>query len=146
MQPTTLLKVVAVIMILGGLAHLWGHYAAKADVGLTSERNVALQAMASNQFDVMGLTRSYLDFYDGFSLSFSILFVMLGVLNWSVASGVGQNVNVLRMPLLANLAGMGVFFGISYRYLIYNTTIMSALIFLTCLWALLQIPDKKKEG
>lgn len=82
MTTTLLLRVASVISLLFALGHTLGgmkHWSPMGD-------NDVLKAMTSARFDVMGTSRSYLDFYMGFGWSLSVALLLQSVLLWEIAS------------------------------------------------------------
>ena len=82
MTTTLLLRIASVISLLFALGHTLGgmkHWSPMGD-------NDVLKAMTSTRFDVMGTSRSYLDFYLGFGWSLSVALLLQSVLLWEIAS------------------------------------------------------------
>jgi hypothetical protein len=71
--------------------------------------NAVLDAMTTVRFDVMGVSRSYLDFYMGFGWSLSVTMLLQTVLLWQMASLARTNARQVRPMIgafaLAALAG-----------------------------------------
>lgn len=82
MTTTLLLRIASVISLLFALGHTLGGLKQWSPMG----ENDVLKAMTSVHFDVMGTSRSYLDFYMGFGWSLSIALLLQSVLLWQVAS------------------------------------------------------------
>ena len=71
--------------------------------------NPVLKATRETRFDVMGVSRSYFNFYMGFGYSLSVAELMLGVLLWQLAAlaradaaGVRSLIAVIALATLAS--------------------------------------------
>ena len=82
MRPTILLRLAAVIELLFGIGHMLGGLRSWSPMG----PNPVLDAMTTVHFNVMGASRSYLDFYAGFGWSIGIMMLMQAVLLWQLGS------------------------------------------------------------
>jgi hypothetical protein len=60
-------------------------------------------AMRETRFDIMGVNRSYLDFYVGFGYSLSVAELMLAALLWQLAS-VARADSIGVRPIIAVIA------------------------------------------
>lgn len=67
--------------------------------------------MKSYHFDVMGFSRSYWDFYQGFGLTISVSLLFLAVLLWQLASAAKARPGEAR-PLIAALCATFLAFGV----------------------------------
>jgi len=65
--------------------------------------NTVLDQMTVVQFNVMGATRSYLDFYSGFGYSLSVLEALLGILLWQMSGAITTDGARLR-PMIGMIA------------------------------------------
>lgn len=81
MTTTLLLRIASVIALLFALGHTLGGLKKWSPMG----DNDVLKAMTSVHFDVMGTSRSYLDFYMGFGWSLSVALLLQAVLLWQLA-------------------------------------------------------------
>ncbi len=63
-----------------------------------------VEGMKTHAFDVMGVTRTYFSFYEGFGLLLSIMLLTLAVLIWMMATLVKAGVSGMR-PMIAATAG-----------------------------------------
>ena len=83
MKTSTLLKIAAVLMFLYFAGHTagapWTPGEAAADVAV-------VEAMKSDHFPVIGMSRSYWDFYFGFGLIISVMQLFQAVLLWQLGT------------------------------------------------------------
>jgi hypothetical protein len=82
MTTSLLLRIAAVISLLFAAGHTLGGTKKWSPMG----ENEVLQAMTTVHFDVMGVNRSYLDFFMGFGWSLSVTLLLQCVLLWQMAS------------------------------------------------------------
>ena len=82
MTTTVLLRVASVISLLFTAGHTLGGLKQWSPMG----DNDVLRAMTTVRFDVMGVSRSYLDFYMGLGWSISVAMLLQTVLLWQMAS------------------------------------------------------------
>jgi hypothetical protein len=82
MKTTLLLRIAAIISLLFAVGHTLGSRQDWSPVGETE----ALQAMRTFRFAVMGVSRTYLDFYLGFGLILSVYLLLQSVLLWQLAA------------------------------------------------------------
>jgi hypothetical protein len=76
--------VAAVLSLLHCIGHtVGGVFGVDAPSG--TREGTVVEAMKSNQFDVMGATRSYWDFFIGYGLTISIAELLQAVLFWQLA-------------------------------------------------------------
>jgi hypothetical protein len=103
MRQVILLRTAAVTELLFALGHLSGGLKQWSPMG----GNPVLDEMTSVRFDVMGASRSYLDFYMGFGWSLGVLMLMQAVLLWQLGSMVRTNARqtqaMLAVITIANL-------------------------------------------
>jgi len=99
MTATLWLRISAVISALFAAGHILGGRKNWSPMG----DNPVLAAMGSTRFQVMGVERSYLDFYLGFGYSISVLQIMQAVLLWQLATLAKSSPNAAR-PMIAAIA------------------------------------------
>jgi hypothetical protein len=99
MTPTLWLRISAVISLLFGVGHTLGSRKYWSPMG----ENAVLDTMRSTRFHVMGVERSFLDFYMGFGYSISVLQIMQAVLLWQLATLAKSSPNAAR-PMIAVIA------------------------------------------
>lgn len=125
MRGTVLLRSAAVIALLLAIGHTAGYPWMPAN----DPASLAIVAgMRGGHFDVMGLTRSYFDFYVGFGWLLSVYLFAHAILYWLLAA--------VDEPALKSMrAVVGVFVieavglvGVSGKYLFWVPLIMNAVI------------------
>ena len=136
------LRTAAVIALLLAIGHTAGYPWMPAN----DPASLAIVAgMRGGHFDVMGLTRSYFDFYVGFGWLLSVYLFGHGILYWLLAA-------VEKPALLKLHAGVGVFFieavgsvWLSWKYLFWVPLFMNAVIalLLGIAWVRLQRDDAR---
>ena len=121
MTASRWLRVAAVIMALFAAGHTMGGRKAWSPIGETP----VLEQMRTFQFDAMGTSRTYLDFYLGFGFSISVLQVMQAILLWQVGGLAREDARRMR-PLIATfLVAAIVSTLITWRYIFLVPTIFS---------------------
>ena len=121
MTTTLLLRIAAVVSLLFTAGHTMGGRKQWSPIG----GNAVLEAMTTFRLDVMGVNRSYLDFYMGFGWAISAYLLMQTVLIWQVASlartdaaRVRPMIAVFALATLANgLLSWRMFFAIPTAFL-----------------------------
>lgn len=82
MTATVLLRISAVISLFFAIGHSLGGMKQWSPMG----ENEVLKSMSTVRFDVMGASRSYLDFFMGFGWSISVALLLQSALLWQLAS------------------------------------------------------------
>ncbi len=105
MTTTVWLRISSVIALLFAAGHTLGGLKSWSPMG----ENPVLKSMRDVHFNVMGVSRTYLDFYLGFGYSLTVAQLMQAVLLWQLATLARSSAAPIR-PLiaviaLANLAG-----------------------------------------
>jgi hypothetical protein len=96
MRATILLRVASVLVGVQAVAHTIGGVFGAPPPGTGM---VAMQAMRANHFLVMGLDRSYYQFFLGFGLAITLSLLVESVLFWML-SGMVRSSGPLLRPLL----------------------------------------------
>ncbi len=96
-RPTLFLRVASVLTLIHAALHTVGGVFSKPDPG-TAE--AAFAAMQSNHFLVMGITRTYADFYRGLGLAVSIFLTAEAIVFWQLSLMAKNQPQRLR-PILA---------------------------------------------
>jgi hypothetical protein len=99
MTATVLLRISAVISLLFAIGHSLGGMKKWSPMG----ENEVLKSMSTVKFDVMGASRSYLDFFMGFGWSISVALLLQSALLWQLASLARVNGAQVR-PMVAMFA------------------------------------------
>lgn len=82
MNAALLLLIAAGVSLLFAAGHTLGARAAWSPMGETD----VLNAMRTVRFDVMGVSRTYLDFYRGFGFTLSVFLLLQAVVLWQLAA------------------------------------------------------------
>jgi hypothetical protein len=97
MKPTLALRIASVLTLIHAALHTVGGVFGKPDPG---PAQTAVSAMQANHFLVMGVTRSYADFYLGLGLCVSIFLTIEAIVFWLLGNLAKSNPQRLR-PILA---------------------------------------------
>jgi len=92
MRQVILLRAAAIVGLLFAIGHLMGGLKKWSPMS----DNPVLEQMANVRFEVMGTSRTYLDFYMGFGWSIGILMLMQTVLLWQFSSLARQRFDRVR--------------------------------------------------
>lgn len=129
MNPVTFLRIASVITFVQAVLHTIGSIFGTAAPGA---QELAVLAMKTNQFQVMGLTRSYWDFHLGTNLAISVTLLVESVVFWQLSS-LGKSVGAPLRPLLATyLVGYLGLAVISYRYF-FAPPVIGEILIASCL-------------
>jgi len=96
-RPTLFLRIAAVLTLIHAALHTIGGVFSKPEPGAAE---AAFAAMQSNHFLVMGLTRTYADFYRGLGLAVSIFLTAEAIVFWQLSLMAKTQAQRLR-PILA---------------------------------------------
>ena len=106
-SPALVLRVASALTLLHCIGHtIGGVFSVDAPPG--TKEGAVVAAMKSNQFDVMGATRSFWDFFIGYGLTISISGLLQAVVFWQLAGLVKTDPRRMR-PIIAAflLANLG---------------------------------------
>jgi hypothetical protein len=123
----------AVVTILCALAHLAGHVANSGQPGSNASEAAMLQLMREYRIPDMG--RSMQELVDGFSLTFTVMFLCLGLLAWSATK---RGLLVITAAMLIESA-----IGFRYWFMAPNSFIWTATL---CYALALLLDGGKKTG
>jgi hypothetical protein len=112
-KPALFLRIAAVLTLIHAVLHTIGGVFGSPDPGPAT---AAVQAMTTNQFPLMGNTRSYWDFYRGFGLAVTIFLTAEAVVFWQLASLAKTEARRLRPILLTLLVAYATMAVNSYAY------------------------------
>jgi len=127
MKPVIFMRLASALTFLHAVGHTIGGVFGKQAPGV-QEATVA--AMKAGQFQVMGLTRTFWDFYMGLSVGVSITLVVEAIVFWHLGSLAKADGSRLRPILATFLVGYLALAVNSYRYLIAPPMIGELLIVL----------------
>src|SRR5579864_6577553 len=125
MKPPLFLRIAAVLTFLHAALHTIGGVFGQAELGPAA---VAVQAMKMNQFLLMGLTRSYWDFYRGLGLAVTIFLTAEAVLFWQLGSLAKKDARRVRPILATFLVAYAALAVNSYTYIFLAPVIMEIVI------------------
>ncbi len=125
MKPTLFLRIAAVLTFIHAALHTVGGVFGEAEPGPAT---VAVQAMKMNQFLLMGLTRSYWDFYRGLGLAVTIFLAAESVLFWQLGSLAKTDARRLRPILATFLVAYAALAVNSYAYIFLAPVIVEIVI------------------
>jgi hypothetical protein len=130
-KPVIFLRIASLLTFIHALLHTIGGVFGKPAPG---PQQAAVAAMKSNQFLLMGHTRSYWDFYMGMGLGVSIFLTAEAAVFWQLGSLAKVDSFRLR-PIFAVFAAAYLVFALdSWRYFFVGPVIVEVLIAL-CLIA-----------
>jgi hypothetical protein len=137
LSPTLLLRIASVLTVLHCIGHtIGGVFSVDAPPG--TKEGAVVSMMKSNEFDVIGATRSFWDFFIGYGLTISVSSLLQAVVFWQLASIAKTETRRIR-PIIAAflLANLG-FALLAWRYFFIPpllgdllTTIVLALAYVT---------------
>jgi len=106
-----------VVLIALGLVHLLGHYGLVTSQGDNDAERQLLAMMRANPQDMgLGFVRSMFDLVTGFSLTFSILPLGMGLLGLVVRAHANAAPGLLRQAAIVYAGTYGVMTGVALRY------------------------------
>lgn len=114
MTTTLWLRISSIIALLFAAGHTLGSRKSWSPMG----DNPVLDQMKKVRFDVMGVSRSYFDFYMGFGYSLSVAMIMQAVLLWQLSILARSNPAALR-PIIGVIGVAAVASGIIAWYFIF---------------------------
>jgi hypothetical protein len=124
-RPTLFLRVAAVLTFIHAVLHTAGGVFGNTAPG---PARVAVEAMKTNQFLLMGHTRSYWEFYRGLGLAVSIALTAEAVLFWQLGSLAKTDARRLRPIMTTFLVAYAVLAVNSYTYFFLPPVIVEILI------------------
>ena len=124
MSPSVLLRVASIVTLVFAAGHSRGGLVSWSPQG----ENEVLRAMRSYQFDAMGWSRTYWEFYMGFGWIISVFMLLQAVLLWQLAPIAKADPRGLR-PLIATFALANAACGVlAWRFIFLMPAIFSAVI------------------
>ncbi len=120
-----LLRIAAVLTFIHALLHTIGGVFGKVNPGPAA---IAVAAMRSNQFLVMGNMRTLWDFYHGLGLAVTICLTAEAVLFWQLASLAKADAQRLRPILITFLVAYAVLAVNSNAYFFFGPVVAEILI------------------
>jgi hypothetical protein len=131
-KPALPLRVASVITMLLCLGHLRG-------MPWTPDRTprglAIISDMKAYEFNAMGFSRSYYDFYQGFGLTCSVSLAMLAILLWQLAAMAKTGMAGTRAMIATLLAGFVGYTVVDYFYLFTAPLVFTVPAVLCLAWA-----------
>ena len=124
MKPTIFLRIASVLTLIHSILHTVGGVFGKPAPAAAA----VLAAMQSTRFQVLGVTRTYSDFYTGMGLGVTIFLTVEAVVFWLLASLVKADGSRLRPILAVFMIGYLVFAANSYVFFFVGPIIGEVLI------------------
>jgi hypothetical protein len=128
MRTVIFLRIASVLTLVHGALHTIGGVFGKVAPG---PQQAVVTAMQVNQFQVMGVTRTFWDFYMGFGLVVSVFLTMEAIAFWQLGSLAKMDALRLRPVLATFLVGYLCAAVVSYRYFFAAPVIVEILIALS---------------
>jgi len=125
MRATIFLRIASVLTFVHAVLHTIGGVFGGAAPGV---QQATVLVMKANEFPVMGVMRSYGDFYLGLGLVVSVFLTMEAVVFWQLGSLTKTDALRLRPVLATFLVGYLCAAGVSYRYFFVAPVITEILI------------------
>jgi hypothetical protein len=125
MKPVIFLRIASVLTFLHAALHTIGGVFGGAAPGV---QQATVAVMKANEFAVLGVTRSYWDFYMGFGLVVSVFLTMEAVVFWQLGSLAKADALRLRPVVATFLIGYLGAAVVSYRYFFAGPVITEILI------------------
>ena len=97
MKPAIFLRIASVLTMIHAILHTIGGVFGKPEPGVAA---MVAEAMRANRFPVLGVTRSYADFYFGMGLGLTILLTAEALVFWLLAS-LAKSESARLRPILA---------------------------------------------
>jgi len=121
MTTSLLLRIASAISLLFAAGHTLG---GRKDWSPMGETDV-LQAMRTVRYQVLGVSRSYLDFYRGFGFTLSVYLLLQAILLWQLAA-IAKTEPLRVRPMIAAFALASLASGIlSWRFILPIPVIFS---------------------
>ncbi|MCU1226555.1 MAG: hypothetical protein JWQ42_4648 [Edaphobacter sp.] len=129
MKTALLLRGASVLALLHGVMHTIGGVFGEAAPGA---QQTAVSAMKANQFDAMGATRTYWDFFMGFGLFITVSFLVQAVVFWQLAAMAKVDAVRTRPIVMAFCVGYVAYAVLSWRYF-FVVPVVFELVIAACL-------------
>jgi hypothetical protein len=125
MKPVIFLRIASVLTMIHAVLHTIGGVFGGAAPGV---QQATVAEMKANEFAVMGVTRSYWDFYMGLGLVVSVFLTMEAIVFWQLGSLAKMDALRLRPVVATFLVGYLCAAVVSYRYFFAAPVIVEILI------------------
>lgn len=125
MKPVLFLRLASVITLIHSVLHTVGGVFGKPAPGVAAATEAVMRA---NQFVVLGVTRTYFQFYRGMGLGITIFLTAEAIVFWQLATLAKTDAVRLRPILATFMVGYLVFAVTSYIYFFAPPVIVEILI------------------
>jgi hypothetical protein len=129
MKPVLYLRAASLLTLLHAVLHTIGGVFGKPDPG---PQQTAVAAMKVNQFPLMGMTRSYWDFYMGMGLALTISLTIVAIVFWQLSSLAKTDSYRLR-PIYATFLVAFVAFAVNSCLYFFAAPVVVELMIALCL-------------
>ena len=130
MKPVIFLRTASILTLIHSILHTVGGVFGKPATSAAAE----VAARMRTPFPILGVTRSYSDFYMGMGLGVTIFLTMDALLLWILASMAKEDASRLR-PLIAAFA-LGYFaFAVNSYLFFFSLPVITELLIVACLVA-----------
>ena len=130
MKPAVFLRIASVLILIHSVLHTAGGVFGKPATGLAA----SVAANMRTPFPVLGVTRSYSDFYMGMGLGVTIFLTMDALLLWILASMAQENATRVRPLIVVFAVGYLAFACNSYLFF-FSIPVITELLIVACLVA-----------
>jgi hypothetical protein len=142
MRPTVFLRIASVLTLLHAALHTIGGVFGKAAPGIGAATEAVMRA---NYFQVLGVTRSYWEFYHGMGLGITISLTAEGLLFWFLGSLAKNHAGELR-PILWIFALAYLVFAVnSYTYF-FSGPVIGEILIAVCLFGAIATTKPARAG
>jgi len=105
------------VLVATGIVHLVGHYALVTNEGASEAERQLLAAMRGDHADLgLGFVRTTFDLLTGFSLTFSVLPLGMGLLGLVLLRHAGRAPGLLRQASIVYAGSYGIMTALAFRY------------------------------
>ena len=125
MKPVLFLRVASVLTLIHSVLHTIGGVFGKPDPGIAA---TTLAAMKANEFNVLGMTRTYFEFYRGLGLGITIFLTAEAIVFWQLGTLAKTDAVRLRPVIATFMIAYLVFAVNSYEYFFFMPVIVEILI------------------
>jgi hypothetical protein len=129
MKPVMYLRAASLLTLLHAVLHTIGGVFGKPDPG---PQQAAVAAMKANQFPLMGVTRSYWDFYMGMGLTVTISLTIVAIVFWQLSSLAKTDSYRLR-PIYATFLVAFIAFAVNSYFYFFAAPVVVELMIALCL-------------
>jgi hypothetical protein len=143
MKPAIFLRIASILTLIHAVLHTIGGVFGKPEPGVAA---MVAETMRSNRFPVMGVTRSYADFYLGMGLGITIMLTMEALVFWLLASLAKSDAARLRPILGVFMVGYLAFAVNSLFYFFFAPVITEILIALCLGMAIVTAKPANREA